>query len=171
MLQQISDSSSPLVSVLVRSVLMNPTNKTHLKKSEAAADDTLLHKEASQNTFLMHAVNTSNNEVKPATIIFSKPAAPTKDEASDKKRSSEVVFSARKIDAGRDDCKTEQRAHVPHQAASFRLNIRDNHRRPPEEDLDPLSTFMILRSQQKPTVTATPPSFSRTPGRLWCCCG
>lgn len=149
---------------------MTPTNKTHLKKCEAAADDTLLQKETSQNTFLMHTVNTNIKEVKPATVIFSKPAATTKD-ASDRKRSSEVVSSARKIDAGRDDCKTEPRVHVPQEAASSRLNIRDNHRRPPEEDLDPLSTFIMLRSQQIPPVTATPLSLTRTPGRLWCCCG
>ncbi|XP_044051343.1 protein shortage in chiasmata 1 ortholog [Siniperca chuatsi] len=143
-----------------RSILKNPTNKT-LKKSETAvfhagdtADDTLLQKETvadtSQNTFLVHTVNTNNKDVKPA--------ATTKDEVSDK-RFPEVA----------DDCKTEQSTHTPEQATSSRLNSRDNHRgllvtrRPPEKDLDPLSTFMILRSQQTAPVTATPQSLVSTP--------
>ncbi|KAI3372610.1 hypothetical protein L3Q82_023088, partial [Scortum barcoo] len=146
--------------VFVRSIPLT-TNKTHLKKSEAAADDTLVEKESPQNTFLMHTVSTNNNEVKPATITFSKHAASTEGKALDKK--TEVTSFTSKIDAGRDDCKTEQRAHVPEKAASTRLNIRDNHRHPPKEDLDPLSTFMTLRSQQTPSVTATALSFSKTP--------
>ncbi|XP_038560284.1 protein shortage in chiasmata 1 ortholog isoform X2 [Micropterus salmoides] len=148
------------VEFTIRSILENPANKTqfsHLKKSEAAeatADDTLLQKEkaadTSQNTFLMHTVNTNDKEVKPATT--------TKDEVSHK-RFPEVV----------DDCKVEQSAHMLKQAVSSRLNIKDNHRgllvkeHPPEKDLDPLSTFMILRSQQTASVTATLQSFVSTP--------
>ncbi|XP_037632604.1 protein shortage in chiasmata 1 ortholog isoform X2 [Sebastes umbrosus] len=153
--------------VEITSVLMNPTNKTqltHLKKgktatfhAEAAADDTRLRKEtvadASQSSFLMQTVNTNNKDVKPAATTN------TKDEVSDK-RLLEVaaMFCARKNDINtfRSDCMTEQSA----------VSSRDDHRgvlvarRPPEKDLDPLSTFMILRSQQR---AATPQSSTPAP--------
>ncbi|XP_070759887.1 protein shortage in chiasmata 1 ortholog [Enoplosus armatus] len=151
------------VEFTVRSILLNPTNKTKFSLAAFHAEDTdaCLQKETDadglQKTFPMHTVNT--NKVKPA--------ATTKDEVSDK-RFPEVaaLSSAHKT---KDDCKTEQSAHTPEQAASSRLNIRDNHRRlpvtrrPPEKDLDPLSTFMILRSQQTAAVAATPQSFVSTP--------
>ncbi|XP_070689528.1 protein shortage in chiasmata 1 ortholog [Pempheris klunzingeri] len=57
-------------------------------------------------------------------------------------------------DHRRDDCKTERSAHISEQAASPRPNTRDNHRHPTESGLDPLSTFMILRSQQTAPVSA-----------------
>lgn len=162
---------------------MNPTNKTqlpYLKKSEtaafhaeAAADDMLLQRETvadtPQNTFLMHTVNTTNKEVKPATLMLSKPADTDKDGVSDKRFSEAAAVSfARKVNTGRDARQTEQSAHIPEQAVSSRLNIRDNHRRPPEKDLDPLSTFMMLRSQQTAPVTAAHQS---APGTLRCCSG
>ncbi|XP_027133830.1 protein shortage in chiasmata 1 ortholog isoform X2 [Larimichthys crocea] len=153
----------------VGSILMNPTNKTELphSKSETAAchaeattDETFLRRETvaetCKNTFLMHSVNTDNKDVKSA-----KPAAATRDEVLDETFSEiEAVLSAHKIDTGRDDCKTEQSAHTLGLAVSSRLNIRDNHsqlltRRPPEEDPDPLSIFMILRSQQRAPTLAT----------------
>uniref|UniRef100_UPI0037E8A9FC protein shortage in chiasmata 1 ortholog n=1 Tax=Semicossyphus pulcher TaxID=241346 RepID=UPI0037E8A9FC len=142
------------------STFMNPINKaqlSHLKKSKSAAFvtevtvDPLPQRESgadtSQTTFLMHTFNTN------------KPSATTsnKDEVSDT-RFSEVsaVVSAQKndIDTGGDGCEPHQGVHAPQQAVSSRLNVRDEHRgplvtrRPPEKDLDPLSTFMMLRSQQ-----------------------
>ncbi|XP_040898476.1 protein shortage in chiasmata 1 ortholog [Toxotes jaculatrix] len=171
----------------VRSILKNPTNKTQLpplKKPETAAshaeeptDDSSLQKEiltdTSQTAGLMHAVNTnSNKDVKSASLIFSIPAASTntRDEISGV-RFSEVaaVSSACKNDTGGDDCKREQSSHTPVQTVSSRLNIRDDHRRlpvnkhVPERDLDPLSTFMILRSQQKAPVTTASQSSTSTP--------
>ncbi|XP_054467380.1 protein shortage in chiasmata 1 ortholog [Anoplopoma fimbria] len=152
-------------------VLMNPTNKTqstHLKKCETTADDTRLQKETSadlsQNAFLMRSVNTNNKEVKPATFIFSKSAAATntKDEVSDKRLLDVAgMFSARMndVNAGRDDRKTEQSP----------LSSRDNHRclpvtrRPPEKALDPLATFMMLRSQQTAAVTEAHQSSTPAP--------
>ncbi|KAM9360190.1 protein shortage in chiasmata 1 ortholog [Symphorus nematophorus] len=155
------------------SILMKSTNRTespHLKKSEAvalhaeaAANDTILHRETvadtCQNTFLMHTVATNDKEVKPANLIGSKTAASTKDEVSDN-RFSEVaaMISAYKDDmnTGRGNCKTEQSAYTPEQVVSSRLNTRDNYKLPPEKELDPLFTFMILRSQQRAPVTAAP---------------
>uniref|UniRef100_A0A8P4GRS3 Protein shortage in chiasmata 1 ortholog n=1 Tax=Dicentrarchus labrax TaxID=13489 RepID=A0A8P4GRS3_DICLA len=163
------------VEFTVRSILMNPTNKTQspdLKKSKAIAlhaeateDDGLLQRETvvDVNTFLMHTVSTNNKEVKPAATI--------KEEYPDKSRTEvAATFSVCKddINTGRDECKTEQSTHTPEQAASSRLNIRDNHssllntRRPPEKDLDPLSTFIILRSQQRAPATGTPQSSAST---------
>ncbi|XP_032371378.1 protein shortage in chiasmata 1 ortholog isoform X1 [Etheostoma spectabile] len=101
-------------------------------------------------------------EVKPATLIFSKPAAitNTNEDVSDR-RFLEVGFPARKndVDTSRDDCRTERSV----------VSSRDNHRgllvtkQPSEKDLDPLSTFMILRSQQLAQVTATPQSSTPAP--------
>ncbi|XP_078105996.1 protein shortage in chiasmata 1 ortholog [Sander vitreus] len=166
------------VEIAVRSVLMNPANITPLPQlktcetaaspAEATADNTFLQKETvadmSQSASLMHTVNTLNKEVKPATLIFSKPAAIThaKDEVSDQ-RFLEVAarFPARKnnVDTSRDDCRTERSV----------VSSRDDHRgpldkrQPSEKDLDPLSTFMILRSQQMARVTATPQSSTPAP--------
>lgn len=122
---------------------MNPTNQTHLKKRSPAADVTRLQTESAadpsqKNASLMH---TNNKELKPPTLRFSKPAAAAADDVSDKKFSEvAAVFSARK--------NTERSA-----VSSRGLLVR---RRGPEEDLDPLSTFMMLRSQQTASVTATP---------------
>ncbi|XP_070820016.1 protein shortage in chiasmata 1 ortholog [Chaetodon trifascialis] len=164
----------------VGSILMTPTNKTqspHWRKCDAAAcqaetsaDEVLLQRETIADTCaVMHTVNTNNTEVKPAALILSKPTATTKDEVSDK-RFSEVaaVFSAFKINTGGDNWKKEQSGYTPEQASSSRLNIRDNHRGlqvtrcPPEKDLDPLSIFMILRSQQRAPAPATAPSLAST---------
>uniref|UniRef100_A0A3B4VK97 Shortage in chiasmata 1 n=1 Tax=Seriola dumerili TaxID=41447 RepID=A0A3B4VK97_SERDU len=162
------------------SFLKSPTKETrmlHPKKPEtfhakAAADDPLLQKEILADT--LHTVNTNNKDVKkPATVLFSKPAAATntKDDIS-VVRFSEVaaVSSARKNDTNtcRDDCKTKQSAHTPEWTVSSRVNIRDSHRgvvtrRPPEKDLDPLSTFMILRSQQTAPLTGASQSSASSP--------
>ncbi|CAK6959730.1 protein shortage in chiasmata 1 ortholog [Scomber scombrus] len=147
----------------VRSIQMSPTNRTHLnsphqKKSEAVA--AFLQKEtitdSSQNSLPTHAVNT-NKEVKPAVLMFPKPETTTKTKhgVTDKMFSEVVsISSARKNDTsytGREVCESHsQLSDVP-----SRPNIRDDHRgvlvsrRPPEKDLDPLSTFMMLRSQQR----------------------
>lgn len=150
---------------------MSPTNKTHLtllhpKKSEPAT--VFLQKEtiadSSQNTFPTHTVNTNNKEVKPATT------SKIKHEITEMYSEVAARSSARKNDishTGRDVCESQlEQSDVP-----SRLNTRDNHggflvsRRPPVKDLDPLSTFMMLRSQQ------TPPSCDGdTPGKLCCCC-
>ncbi|XP_042276574.1 protein shortage in chiasmata 1 ortholog isoform X3 [Thunnus maccoyii] len=150
------------VEFAVRSILMSPTNQSHLnfphlKKSEAAA--AFLQKE----TFPTQTVNTNNKEVKPATTM--KTECGITDEMF-----SEVitVSSAHKNDishTGRDVCESQlEQSGVP-----SRPNIRDNHggvpvsRRPPEKDLDPLSTFMMLRSQQIAAATVTPQSCVNSP--------
>ncbi|CAB1426361.1 unnamed protein product [Pleuronectes platessa] len=116
----------------------------------------------------------NNKEVKPATVTLSKPAAVsnTKEEMSNV-RFFEVtaLSSARKNnrDTGVYDCETEQSVHAPEQIVSSPPIIRDNHRpqqvtrRPPEKELDPLSTFMALRSQQMAPVTAAPQSSASSP--------
>ncbi|XP_059192347.1 protein shortage in chiasmata 1 ortholog isoform X2 [Centropristis striata] len=147
------------------SILMTRTNTTslpHLKKSETAAchdeataEDLFLQKETvadtSQNASLMHRVNTNMKEVKPAATNN------TRDDVSDKTFLEVAAkFSAptNDVNAGRDDRKKEQ-SHV---------SFRDDHtgllatRRPPGKDLDPLSTFMRLRSQQTSPTPAAPQS-------------
>ncbi|XP_071339672.1 protein shortage in chiasmata 1 ortholog isoform X2 [Trachinotus anak] len=175
------------VPLTVGSILTSPTNKTellHLKKPETAAfhadavtDDPVLQKEiladTSPDTFLMNNFNTNKKEVQPATLLFLKPAAATntQDEISDVRVSEVAAMSSvrkNKTNAGRDDCKTEQSVHAPECTVSSRLNIRDSHRglvtsRSPEKDLDPLSNFMILRSQQTAPVTAAAQSSACSP--------
>ncbi|XP_068994580.1 protein shortage in chiasmata 1 ortholog [Embiotoca jacksoni] len=137
------------VEVSVGSVLLNPANKTSVEK-ETPVD-------SSQSSLLMHAVST-NKEVQPAA------ATSTKDDISDE-RCSEVTSRFHKnINTSNDDCETEPSARISEQTVSSGPNIRDGRRgplftrRPPEKDLDPLSTFMMLRSQQAAPVTATPQS-------------
>ncbi|XP_042344529.1 protein shortage in chiasmata 1 ortholog [Plectropomus leopardus] len=149
----------------VRSVLMNPTNKTHLKISataafhpEATANKTYLQKEtaadACQNAFLMPTLNTNNKEIKSTCN--------TKDEVSHKRfPEAAASFSASMsvIGAGQDDCRMEQTA------ASSRDDPRGLLVKKclPEKDIDPLSTFMLLRSQQTAAATATPQSSPPAP--------
>ncbi|XP_060927905.1 protein shortage in chiasmata 1 ortholog [Limanda limanda] len=172
---------------LFRTFLKSPANKTqspHTKKqetsphTEAATDDFPLqqqnHADTSQNKLLMHNVNMNNKEVKPATLTLSKLAAVsnTKEEISNV-RFFEVaaLSSARKNnrDTGGYDCETEQSFQTPEQTLFSPPIIRDNHRhqqvtrRPPEKELDPLSTFMALRSQQMAPVTAAPQSSASSP--------
>ena len=131
---------------------MDPKKQTHLKKSSPARPQTEPPAAAGarpqtepavqtepaaarpqKNSSLTHTVNTNKKEVKPPTLTFSRPAA-----VSDQ-RFPEVsfqMFSARKY---------PERSAVPPRGDSRGLLA---HRRGPEEDLDPLSTFMMLRSQQ-----------------------
>ncbi|XP_058492394.1 protein shortage in chiasmata 1 ortholog isoform X2 [Solea solea] len=168
----------------VRPVVMSPTNNTlltHMKKPEdaalqaEAARDNRQQKEItadmSQNTLLQN-VNTNNEEVK-----MSKPAASANaKDPSPKVRFSDLaaLSSAHKNDTvtGGEDFQTKHSFLPPEQAVSTTLKIRDNlshqpiTKRPPEKDLDPLSTFMILRSQQTTPVTAAPQSSVSTPAPL-----
>nr|XP_020444213.1 uncharacterized protein C9orf84 homolog isoform X2 [Monopterus albus] len=161
-----------------RFILMNHRDNIqlpHLDKCQSAAS----HAEATthnirlqkgtaadmcQNTVLMHTVNTNNEEVKNAPLMFSRLIASTntKDEVSDGRFPEVAATSSackNNIGAGRVDCKTVQSSHMPDQAMSSGLDTR----RPPEEDLDPLSSFMILRSQQTAPVTAAPQSSASIP--------
>lgn len=169
--QSLYFSTSPLVSVAVTSALMSPTNTTqlpHLKKSECVALQakvtavhTLLQKEmvaeVSQNSFLMHS-----EDVKPAACTDT-----TDKVAHGLFPEVEVVSSTcSNINTGRADCKTKQNGHIPEPAVSYRQSDQSVlvMRRPPEKEFDPLSTFMILRSQQKTPVTERPQSAANTPG-------
>ncbi|XP_068577022.1 protein shortage in chiasmata 1 ortholog [Cebidichthys violaceus] len=131
----------------ITSVLMSPTNKTplpQLKKRETAADDTRLQKQSvaatCQNASPMHAVNTNDKEVKPAPVTFLKFAAnaDTKESFLD----GAGAFPARE------------------NGISARRPVT---RRPPVKDLDPLDTFMVLRSQQTAAVTEAPQSSAPAP--------
>ncbi|XP_026176904.1 protein shortage in chiasmata 1 ortholog [Mastacembelus armatus] len=148
-------------------ILISPTKKTQspdprksenaISDAEAATDNTVFQKgtaaDLSWNTFLLHS-----QEVNPEIVIIPKPAANTdnKYEISGE-RFPEVAamsFASKNVSSmGRDDFDTKPSSLTTKQAVSGRLNSRIM-RRPPEKDLDPLSTFMILRSQQTAPVTA-----------------
>ena len=123
----------------------------------------------------MHTVERNNKGVKPKTLTIPKPAAATnaKDEISDARFSGvAAVSSARRRDTntGRDDGKAAQKTHTHEQTASSRLNIRDNHRgplatrHPLENDFDPVTAFMILRSRHTALDDAAPQSSGSAPG-------
>ncbi|KAM7415770.1 hypothetical protein PAMA_018029 [Pampus argenteus] len=122
------------------SILMSPTNKLHLEESETAAAV------RQKQTFPTHTVNTNNNEVKSATT------AKTKHDVTDEMFSEVVtIYSACTNDTshtGNDICRRQlEQSDVP-----CRLDIRDDHSGVLE--LDPLSTFLMLRSQQTASVAA-----------------
>lgn len=170
---------SCLVSAEAELLLKSPTNEIHslhLNKpetadTEAVTDEPSCQEEILTDTNLMHSVDINIQQVKPAPVIFSKPSPASHEKSDVVLRFSEVTstFSVRKNDTNteRDDWKVEQSIHTPpEQTVSLRLNVGDGHRsltrRPPKKDLDPLSTFMMLRSQQ--TVTAAPQSSASTAG-------
>lgn len=169
----------PVEAELLLNITTNETPPLPLDKPEPAApphaeavtDKPRFQKQILSDTVLMHSVNTNMKQVNPAPATFPKPSAARDEKPDVALRFSEAasMFSVRKNDtsSGRDDWKTEQRVYAPpEQSASLRLKARDAHRgltrRPPEKDLDPLSTFMMLRSQQ--TVTAAAQSSASTAG-------
>ena len=123
--------------------------------AEATTDNAVTQRDSDAdkclNTSPIHAANAYDEEVK-STAVLSNPVAAAAAAAAIRNDVSE---------------ETERSAHIPQKAASFRPNLNDGHRDPraakppPGKDLDPLSTFIMLRSQQTAPVTATPP-----PGRL-----
>lgn len=141
---------------------MSPTSTTPESVAfheELTTDDSLLQKETladtSQNIFLMHS-----EDVKHAATTN------TRDKVSQFLHTAAVSSALSSINTGRDDCRTKQDGHIPKPAVSSRLNNRGllDMRRPPEKELDPLSTFMILRSQQKAPVIEAPESSANTSG-------
>lgn len=158
-----------------RPILINPINKSPQKKksdavtfdADAATDYRFLQTETvadiCQKTVLVRCVNTNEKEVKCETFL--NPAATTKDKVS-------TAFSAHEVDTGRNSCQTVGSTKILERVVASRLNFRDNHRDLlakrclPEKNLDPLSTFMMLRAQQTAPVNATPQITVCTPGRL-----
>lgn len=134
---------------MLSSPFFTVTEEIYLKKqestafhAEATADEKRHHKEAFTKTSQKPAINApelSENQ------IFTQPPAKAQDWASDIRSKDDAV----------------QRDYSLGNIASFRLNIRDNHRgvlvrkHPPEETLDPLSSFMMLRAEQQVPVEAT----------------
>jgi len=146
---------------------MKPTNETPSPRpkkretdafpAEATSAATRLQEEtdadAYQNASLMHTANANHKAVKPAPLLFSHSAATTTRDGVSEGRFLEDpgVVSARK---------TEQSAG----STAHRHRCPQFMRRPPEEELNPLATFMLLRSRH--TAPATEASQSSTPGTL-----
>ncbi|KAM4577078.1 protein shortage in chiasmata 1 ortholog [Odontesthes bonariensis] len=105
--------------------------------------------DSSETTVIKNAVSTNNAEEKTAAVISA-------EEGISERRPSAHTNN---INVAEDDYKTERGSNRSELLLSSGLNIRDNHRSPiftrhqPENDLDPLSTFMMLRSQQVPPAT------------------
>ncbi|XP_030593133.1 protein shortage in chiasmata 1 ortholog isoform X4 [Archocentrus centrarchus] len=150
-------SKLPPEHVEVDSILIKPTTEALLQK-ETAVDSSL-------NVSQKPALSTVNKDVKPAAAISAK------DVIGDKMFSEAAACSsAHKKVTNREgnDYNIELSAHISEQAVPSTLNTRDGHRgllftrHPPELDLDPLATFMMLRSQQIAPITAPPQSPAST---------
>lgn len=116
--------------------------------AQATPDENCFQREAFANAFQKPAVNTSKRS---ENQIFTNPPVQTIDVVPD--------MSASGIDTRSKD-RTIQRDHSLEQVASSRPNIHDNHRGVvvkrclPETILDPLSSFMMLRTEQAVPVEA-----------------
>ncbi|KAK2837948.1 hypothetical protein Q5P01_015160 [Channa striata] len=149
-------------------VSVDKTLLAHLEKSrsvafraEATTDDIIVQKEPFVDTFLSRCPK-HNDRVRPANI-FSKPAAATN--TGDKMFPDVAAVSSahnHNIRTNKENCRTEQRSRVPERPVSFRLNDRGPlvTRCPKEKELDPLSTFMMLRSQHNVLVPSVPQTSS-----------
>ncbi|XP_041854382.1 protein shortage in chiasmata 1 ortholog isoform X2 [Melanotaenia boesemani] len=106
----------------------------------------------------VHAVSPGNKEEKPTAIIG------TKKDLSEKR----LPAQRNTVNIVEDNRRPSQSTNDPEMLLSSRLNVRDYYRSlmsaqlQPEKDFDPLSTFMMLRSQQVPPVDATPQSSAKT---------
>ncbi|XP_076007238.1 protein shortage in chiasmata 1 ortholog [Genypterus blacodes] len=146
-------------------ILKNPSHQTpspQLRKSGNTASH--VQKEAtndsSQNT--ADSITTNYENEKSGTSIFSEPATSVKtgDERAGKMFSVSALTSSARMesichnDRDQSEHQPEQSAPNPEQAVSSSLSVRDDHmsvlvtRHPPGRNLDPLSSFMMLRSQQ-----------------------
>lgn len=117
----------------------------------------------------MPAFNTLNKDVKSA------PVTSTKYDIGGKKFSEVASWSSahkKGISRQGHDCQMELSANMSEEAVASTLNTRDDDRgllfarNPQELDLDPLATFMMLRSQQITPVSASPQSSGSTAGTL-----
>lgn len=176
-------SPSPLVSVNDVTILKNPAHQTpspQLQKSGNAASHVQKGTTAntSQNTFLADTITTNYEKEKPGASIFSEPATTvkTRDESAGKMFSVSALISSAHTDTSchkdrdKSEHQPEQSAPNPEQAVPSSLSVRDNHigllitRHPPGKDLDPLSSFMMLRSQQTAAIPGAAQSCVSIPG-------
>ncbi|XP_006803946.2 protein shortage in chiasmata 1 ortholog [Neolamprologus brichardi] len=153
-------SKLPPEHVEVDSFLLSTTAETLLQKKTTV--------DSSPNASQMPAFNTVNKDVKSA------PVTSTKYDIGGKTFSEVASWSsAHKKDISRQghDCQMELSANISEEAVASTLNTRDDDRglllarNPPELDLDPLATFMMLRSQQIAPVSASPQSSGSTAAR------
>ncbi|XP_074525765.1 protein shortage in chiasmata 1 ortholog [Halichoeres trimaculatus] len=174
-------------------VLMSPTKRTqppHLEGPETTphvpkvtADSSSLKRKATafQNVFLMNPFNPKN--IKPAALNNTDRVSPeintdrvspenNTDRVSPEINTDRVSPEKSAAASGSPSDKrsirggwTEQKALTPQRAASSGENHRGlpGPRRPPEKDLDPLSTFMMLRSQLKTSSAAEAQTSPRSP--------
>lgn len=134
--------------VLAQSDRTIPTNNSaHLKKYQALAPpDKRVHP---TETNALQQTNIVSKEVTPETCALVRPAAKAKD-----------IVSA--PPAGEtDSCLEMQREFVPQHAPASRLNFSEDHGRssldkrcPPAQDMDPLCSFLMLRTQEASPVDA-----------------
>ncbi|XP_047236177.1 protein shortage in chiasmata 1 ortholog isoform X3 [Girardinichthys multiradiatus] len=129
-------------------------NKAHLQK-EGTVD-------SSQSSFSIPIVGTNSQEQGSVAI------AGTGEETSEKRLSESAVGSSTlaNISSVNDGFKTVRTSHISEWNLPTRSNIRGNQKslifkkHQPEKNLDPLSDFMMLRSQQVASGGATSPSSS-----------
>ncbi|KAM9858575.1 protein shortage in chiasmata 1 ortholog [Aulostomus maculatus] len=147
------------------SVTVGSTNKTespHLKKTETATFDA----EAAAVFFQKDTLADRSQENFSTHTVNAKPVSATDDKITAKMFPGVLpIYSAGENViglTGRDVCKSqsERSDNIIERDIPSRLKVRDDHRgilgarHPPQKHLDPLSTFMMLRSHQISPVTA-----------------
>ncbi|KAM4745902.1 protein shortage in chiasmata 1 ortholog [Anableps anableps] len=133
----------------VEFVCVDSPNQAHLLK-ESSVD-------SSQSSFSIHIIGSTNSREQSITS--------TREDTSEKRCSEPAVGSSAlvNISSVNDWFKTAQSSHRSEWSLPTRSNIRDDQKsliftkQGPEKNLDPLSDFMMLRSQQVTSVGATSP--------------
>ena len=127
----------------VEVIQLDPADKVHLQKD-----------------LLTPAVNTNSKKGNPAAIMSTREDVPEK-----------RLLHTKDIKMGNDVNETEQNTHNFKRVLSSRQNVIDHPKSPKlkrrllKKELDPLSSFMILRSQQA-LEAVTPLSSDMTEGAL-----
>ncbi|XP_071402352.1 protein shortage in chiasmata 1 ortholog [Centroberyx affinis] len=165
----------PVSGVGLRSILKNPLHPTpssHLEKSASAvssaeaATSASPHKKYDTRGSTFSALTITTNNEKESTGTTN-----TLEDSTGKIFSvCATISSTLKVDI-RDEgeSRPEQISSGPKHGILPRLGVRDNHmslpaaRHPPQKDLDPLSTFMMLRSQLRASVPGLPQNCASTP--------
>ncbi|XP_064792576.1 protein shortage in chiasmata 1 ortholog [Oncorhynchus masou masou] len=182
-----SELSGPPSEIKGRSILKNATPMVvsyHQEREGAGNTDvsapavaTSQERERTGNVALTAQASTSSQEKeRSGTVVFSTQAVST---SREKERPGSVAISAAQattttyLEKLNHAVRPQKKEGLPHQRANIsklptpRPSVRDRHMSlpvaKPQKDLDPLSTFMMLRAQQRTYVSVSPQNHTSTP--------
>uniref|UniRef100_A0A673WVG6 Protein shortage in chiasmata 1 ortholog n=1 Tax=Salmo trutta TaxID=8032 RepID=A0A673WVG6_SALTR len=182
-----SELSGPPSEIKGRSILKNATPMVVLYHQEreragntvvsAPAVSTSQERERTGNVALTAQASTSSQEKeRSGTVVFSTQAVST---SREKERAGSMAISAAQattttyLEKLNHAVRPQKKEGLPDQTANVsklpnpRPSVRDRHMSlpvaKPQKDLDPLSTFMMLRAQQRTYVSVSPQNYTSTP--------